>query len=1549
MIASATILLLILFPITLSLVLSISSVQRRIANRLTTYASERIGTTVSLGTIDVTLRGGVELTDVLVCDLQGDTMIYASRLRTLANSYSRGEHRLGLGSTVVDGGVVNLRARLNDKGETEMNIKQISNILSPTKSDNPLELFIDDLSVSGVELSIEQLTKRNPEYGVDMRDMRFDDLELKMDNLLINGSLIRCVVEHLKSVEKSGFEINDLSGELYIDEGYIAIANMNFNSRWSYLTANHLMLRNDSWGGYREFNTTTFIDIDVTSGSISSDDLAYFAPSLRSSALEFRDLEFTARGEVCSLDVAIYNLSYGDGTRFCSSFLVEGLPNIEELNVGMVLDEFSSNLDDLDQLKWSFTGSGFSESLFTKIGALGDINLRGWFEGGLSNFDYEAELHCDVGGVSSSGAIDIGEGGVMSLVDCVVDLDAFDMESVLPGRKLGALTMSVSGSGDVDGGRSNLGVNCLVDRIYWRGLPFDGIRIDGEVGGGGLKRLTIESRDSDFDLGLSASASHIFSGSAVEDVVPRYNLDMNINQINLHSLGINLRDQTSVLGGRITLEGEGRSVEECRGGLMVYEGRYRYGDEAEVRSDSIKIDFLSQTGDRFVVLRSDIVDADFVSSSSVSQVIEYIKGALVGYLPALYKDPEGVEQIIADLNRRNRVRVKMDSKFIEEEEEIDEFDKSGLDITGHIQSYLSEQSLSSKLTIGAHHIGSLTEAIVPRLVIGDGSTLDLDFDPSTQSFEMELNLTSIESGQVLATEVEVGAQTRGESISMRGDVRELFIGSTYIDKLNVEASASDNVVSMQSSLLNPTDSSTLNVGLTMGLRNIRGRGLEYNFHLLPSTFERQGDVWDMGARMVRIGVDGIDVEDLRVESRDQLMTINGRASTLARDTLRMDLRNFDLSIFSAFISKLGYHIEGRTSGEALLSSVFDARRIEAQVALDSVSVNTLAAPPMLLVAEWDGGRNQARLHLTDRQSCDTLIRGYYVPTEVRYFADLKVDSLHMAMLDPPMKGVIADTEGTASLAVTLSGTRRAASLNGEVTLHDVSTTVGYTKTRYEMPSGVIKINNNMLNGVSIPVSDGAGGSASMSLDVDLKYLSNIHYDLRVSLRNLMVLNTLERDNDLFYGRVFASGAMSVAGDKSGSRMNIAARTEPNSNFFMPLANKSNISSADFITFVQPSIDESVVMSDRRRELLARINGSAVSGAKSGMEVNMNLDVQSNTELQLVIDPTVGDIIKARGAGNLSMKIDPATNTFDMYGDYTITEGNYLFTLGSIVNKRFVIDPNSTIKWTGTPMDPILDINAIYQLKASLQPLIADESSRAVPVDCIINLSERLTQPDVEFAIQLPTSDPEQQSTLANLLNDQEAVSRQFFYLMLANSFISDSAGSSDLGVNTTASTGFELLTNQLSNWLSSSNYNVIIRYRPESDLAGDEIDIGFSKGLVNNRLLVELEGNYIIDNKQAMSEDASDFMGDVYITWLIDRAGALQLKGFTQTIDRYDENQGLQETGIGLYYRENFENFRDLQQKVRARFQASTDRLERRAERRAARKEEALKKEEEEE
>ena len=186
---------------------------------------------------------------------------------------------------------------------------------------------------------------------------------------------------------------------------------------------------------------------------------------------------------------------------------------------------------------------------------------------------------------------------------------------------------------------------------------------------------------------------------------------------------------------------------------------------------------------------------------------------------------------------------------------------------------------------------------------------------------------------------------------------------------------------------------------------------------------------------------------------------------------------------------------------------------------------------------------------------------------------------------------------------------------------------------------------------------------------------------------------------------------------------------------------------------------------------------------------------------------------------------------------------------------------------------------------------------------------------------VPDTDPETQSIITTALSTPESVDMQFLYLLVFNNFMAENNSStSNLGASASAATGLEFLANQLSRLLSADDYNLVIRYRPKSEVASDEVDFGLSKSILNDRLYVEVEGNYLIDSKQAINGSMSNFMGEAHVSYLIDRSGALRVKAFTQTIDRFDENQGLQETGVGISYKEDFNNFKDLVRRIKERF-----------------------------
>ena len=172
--------------------------------------------------------------------------------------------------------------------------------------------------------------------------------------------------------------------------------------------------------------------------------------------------------------------------------------------------------------------------------------------------------------------------------------------------------------------------------------------------------------------------------------------------------------------------------------------------------------------------------------------------------------------------------------------------------------------------------------------------------------------------------------------------------------------------------------------------------------------------------------------------------------------------------------RLGYVVEGRTNGSATMKSVLHAGEISADILLDSLEVNDIPAPPLRLSSRWDFSRNRAGVTVTDRNKRDTLIRGFYAPSQVRYYARLDIDSLDMGLLDPVLSGVISQTEGLASAELVLQGQRRDADLTGRIHVTGLSTKVDFTQVAYSMPEAVLDVRGNRFRASNVPVFDPEG-------------------------------------------------------------------------------------------------------------------------------------------------------------------------------------------------------------------------------------------------------------------------------------------------------------------------------------------------------------------------------------------------------------------------------------------------------------------------------------------
>lgn len=1479
---SAIVLALIFLPLLVALLFEIPAAQNFVAREATEIISRKLGTRISIDRVDIGLFYRVSLDGFYVEDFQRDTLLYAGRLDARIKS-------LGL----FGGGLVFSRAELSDARfclretpDGEMNIKQVVDKLSKkdkARAEGKFRLEIERLETEGLDFCMERLEHRNPSYGVDFADMHLIDIRAELKNFTIDGPVIHTDIGRLAMRERSGFVVEDLAGCLCIANGCIDIREGHIRTAKSNIELPSLSLIGLDWALYKNFVEEVDVTAQVVNTTLSSDDIAYFSPKMKDWHLTLTDVNADVSGPVADMSGSLRSVRTGADTKLSVDFAAQGLPNVGKGHFKADISELTTSAADVDRLAAALTGKNLPDEVLRIAKNAGKIGLTGKFDGTLTAFAADAALATEIGGATCRLQVSSLRDGCRGVLGDV-KTSSLQLGELLENDLLGPLSLNVHVNGELSSEHSDAEVSGEILRLGINGYDYDSLRMKGHLVNREFNGL-IEARDRNLRFDFRGLLD------LNDEQRPRYDFALDLEEANLAALGVNRRDSVSVLAARIAARAVGRTLDDLNGIIFVRDVSYRYNDR-ELAADSVVIVGRNSLSDKFIRLRSDFVDADYEGKTSYKEVFAYLQQRFRDYVPTLDGGPGWQAQ--------HPDTVELADGY-------------------------------SQLTVNVRKINPLVNAVSPGLQIADGSQLLLRINPANDKLSFEAASDYIERGRMLVTRLNLDAHNRGDSLVFAASTEDLYLNSFHMSRVGMSGGAKDNKLELITDFADTIGDVSGRIGFRSEFARGRGpAGRQIDLRLTPSYISRGEKTWNIYTDGITADTSRIRIDRFRMVNAGQQLLLDGVVSRRLQDSVQLTLHNFELAPFSQFTSSMGYRVDGRTNGSATMKAVLGAGEVQADIVVDSISINDLAVPSIWLRSRWDFIQNRAGILLQQRENLDTLVRGFYAPSQKRYYARATLDAVELSALDPLLKGVVERTGGNADVDIALRGSGKEANLSGQIAVRDFTTTVDFTQVTYTMPRAVIEVKNNHLIAEGVPLYDPEKNEGLFSIDLNLEHLSNIFYSVKVLPKELMVLNTTSKDNDLFYGRIFASGSATIAGSKGGVKMDIVATTEGDSEFYMPLSGQSNAKTADFVTFVTP---EQIDTTDYlvRKKLLFQQQGRKKEAAGSTMDITMALNVQDNTAFQLVIDPTVGSALKGRGNGMLNLHINPGNGIFNMYGDYTLIEGSFLFSLQNIITKKFIIESGSMIQWTGEPVDARLDINAVYKLKTSLQPLLntvtasSDDdqsgsriSDRSVPVDCKIHIGGRLSNPQLDFSVVVPVTDIETQAAVASVLNTQEAQAQQFISLVALGTF--SNSGSANIGASSGVATGLEMLTNQLTNWFSTDDYRIILNYRAGSEMTGDEVDFGFSTNLINNRLLVEVEGNYIIDNKQAVSNNVSNFMGEAHVTWLIDKSGNLRLKAFTQTIDRFDENQGLQETGIGISYKEDFNNFKDLKQRIRDRF-----------------------------
>lgn len=728
---------------------------------------------------------------------------------------------------------------------------------------------------------------------------------------------------------------------------------------------------------------------------------------------------------------------------------------------------------------------------------------------------------------------------------------------------------------------------------------------------------------------------------------------------------------------------------------------------------------------------------------------------------------------------------------------------------------------------------------------------------------------------------------RGIALNNFNLTAERYNDRAYILFENDETVVSDNIKFSDNIFTTYLYNDTLESDLTWSNTNLNSSGYFATFThftaknaghitLLPSELMINEENWRV-PQEYQVDFNGKEVafNELTFMSDEERIVLDGDLSENKNKELLVDIQKFQLNVLNDIAAKERFTFDGEVNMNGSVRDFYNDMALGLDLTVSDMVLKSIPVGDFTAKSTWD--RNKRAFDLDGKIVSEgkevLVLEGKYDPNAKGEDLSGKIvlDQLDLGLMAlTNIKGV-SNMGGAINGEVDLGGMIKKPELEGELQIRGGTFKVDFLNTTYTFDKDVI-VEPDMFRVDNATMYDQEGNAAAVNAGVIHDNFRGWDYDVFAQFDNMLCFDLEPGMNDFFYGKGYGAGDVSIFGFGAKAVLEVEAKSNPGTNINIPLGESGDVQLDGFVSFVS-SLEESV---QKEYDI-------------SGLQMNLNLEVTDDAYFRLIFDEQIGDMMQGTGYGDINMELDERGD-FNMYGNFTVKEGDYLFTLQNIVNKRFEVEEGGVITWYGNPYEAIIDIDAVYSVRTSLSVFaneFPDITQRNVLTLAKMNLSNRLLNPDISFEIDFPNLDPNSKSFVHSKVNSELELNRQFFSLLVLNTFISSQAGggtgitASEAGLNT----GVEFLTNQLSNWLSqiSKDVQVGVNYRPGDQLTNQELAVVLSTHLFNERLLVT--GNLGVSEANEVSGQKSALIGDFILEYMLTPEGRVRLKVFNETND----------------------------------------------------------------
>ncbi|MFT3885880.1 MAG: translocation/assembly module TamB domain-containing protein [Flavobacteriales bacterium] len=1441
----------VLFLVVLiSILLLYPVVQTWLAQQLSTKLSKDLGTTIRIERVELRLFGTERLHGVFIADLKGDTLIAADEIRVRRVRLSLSTHRVSAGRLELH------RARFNlakAEGEQHSNLTDLLDKLAgsdTTSGGAEWRIGCSDVDIQDLHFTYHDANVQPLPFGVDFDHVDVTQAFIQGRDLRLAGDSVLLDIGRIALRDHSGLVLDTLSGATRISPRGIRINDLLLRTPGTRL-AGDLEMYTDSFADYSSFTDHVRLKVDLEPSRVQFADIALFAPGLEGMDLPVR-VSGHVRGTVAELRGRGLDIGYGGRTHFRGNAELTGLPDVPNTFMVVDVDELTAAPEDLATIPLPPFKENSRLQLPAEVQRLGVLGFSGNFTGFINSFTTYGHATTAAGAVDTDITYERDTVSQFFTLHGRLATEGFSLGRMLDEPALGTIACNTK----VDA--SGRDVNTLIAELH------------GEVSRLEVDRLSIGniSLDGKLEKNLFNGVLHCddpnvkldFNGLAdLRGRWPVVDFTADVKRLDLRALGLIGGKGFSDLVMRVTAKGE-LAPDSLKGSVRMEDVTYCQ-DSVDLELGDIFLEALRENGRPVLQLQSTLADARVVGDFYPTRLPGAIASVVYSVFPALAQKVEYRQE---------------------------------------------EQDFTFDATL--KRVQPVLDLLLPGLEVDSGTRFNGAFDSRTFDLALNAHVPFLRYGAFAGDSVEIVLDKTLDVLAFRLLSARTGKGQSYMSGIELTGKAYQDEVQLRAGWEGSSSGAQGELNINALLQNDSSMAVD----LQPSRLFFGRGNW-VNERTAHIQVSGphITVDTLEMRNADQVVRLGGGIAKDSVEALGFELLDVALENILPFYD--GPALHGKLSGQGSVFNIYRTPMLLSYLCIDSLAIENRPVGDVRFAATYNDASDKVdvngSLKRGDLQALGftgTLAPGSQEELAVK----LLLDSFDLRFLEPYLPSAISDIQGTVSGTIDVTGRLASPRIKGSALMQDAGLRVAYLNTFYSFTHRV-DIEPDMFKLDFVKLHDEEGNTATAIGTIIHHGLKDWNFDVSMTMDTFLVLNTSPSDNELYYGKAYATGDLNVSGEADNLEVNVDARTERGTDIHFPLSASRDVGGISFIRFVSPG---------STADSLAEVVDL------TGIHLDMNVEVTPAARFELIFDPTVGDIMRGSGRGNIAMTVTQ-TGEFSMKGDVELTEGDYLFTLRNLVNKRFGVEPGGHITWYGDPFDANISVDAIYKLRAALYDVMpaalrTEAYKKRVPVEVLMHLSQKLMNPDITFDVRLPSVDEGVRTQVSSALSNQDELNKQVFALVVLNRFVpTDAAGAqntSDFSVGG-ATTGTELLSNQVSNWLSrmSKDVDVGLNLRSGDAITQNEAELALSTQIFNDRLQITTNVG-VQYGSGGTQQGTNNFIGDFSAEYRLTQDGKLRLKAYSQSNDRNlnQVDQAPTTQGIGLAYSEEFNRFRELLMRI---------------------------------